>query len=87
MKLLMPDMDSIHFLTSDHMPRGGIVVGLRGGGSRYPSGTFGDGMRRLPLLRLALANNADGFVLVDEVDTGLHWTVMAGMWRLVFRQT
>ena len=79
----MPDIDSIHFLTSDRMPRGGIVVGLRGGGSRYPLGTFGDGMRRLLLLRLALANNADGHVLVDEVDTGLHWTVMAGMWRLV----
>ena len=83
MKLLMPDIDSIHFLSSDRMPRGGIVVGLRGGRSRYPLGSFGDGMRRLLLLRLALENNTDGFVLVDEVDTGLHWTVMAGMWRLV----
>ena len=83
MKLLMPDIDSIHFLTSGRMPRGGIVVGLRDGGSRFPLGTFGDGMRRLLLLRLALANNAGGYVLVDEVDTGLHWTVMAGMWRLL----
>ncbi len=84
MRLLMPDIDSIHFLTSGRIPRGGgIVVGLRGGRSRYPLGSFGDGMRRLLLLRLALANNVDGCVLVDEVDTGLHWTVMAGMWRLV----
>lgn len=83
MKLLMPDIDSIHFLTGDRVPRAGIVVGLRGGGARYPLGTFGDGMRLLLLLRLALANNTDGFVLVDEVDTGLHWTVMAGMWRLL----
>ena len=83
MKLLMPDIDSIHFLTNGRTSRGGFVVGLRGGGSRYPLGTFGDGMRRLLLLRLALVNNADSCVLVDEVDTGLHWTVMAGMWRLV----
>lgn len=83
MKLLMPEIDSIHFLTSGRMPRGGIVVGLREGGSRYPLGSFGDGMRRLLLLRLALASNSQGCVLVDEVDTGLHWTVMAGMWRLV----
>ena len=83
MKLLMPDIDSIHFLTSGLTPRGGFVVGMRGGGSRYPLGTFGDGIRRLLLLRLALANNHDSCVLVDEVDTGLHWTVMAGMWRLV----
>lgn len=85
MKLLMPDIESIHFLTSDRMPSGGIVVGLRGRGSRYPLGSFGDGMRRLLLLRLALASNTDGYVLVDEVDTGLHWTVMAGMWRLLIK--
>lgn len=83
MQLLMPDIASIHFLTSGRMPHGGIVVGLRDGKSRFPLGSFGDGMRRLLLLRLALANNAGGYVLVDEVDTGLHWTVMAGMWRLV----
>ena len=83
MKLLMPDIDSIHFLTGDSMARADIVVGLSGGGSRYPLGSFGDGLRRLLLLRLALANNGDGVVLVDEIDTGLHWTVMAGMWRLV----
>ena len=83
MKLLMPDIDSIHFLTTGRMPKAEVVVGLRGGRSRYPLGSFGDGMRRLLLLRLALANNADSCVLVDEVDTGLHWTVMAGMWRLV----
>ena len=83
MKLLMPDIDSIHFLTNGRLSRGGFVVGLRGGGSRYPLGTFGDGMRRLLLLRLALVNNADSCILVDEIDTGLHWTVMAGMWRLM----
>ena len=84
MKLLVPDIDSIHFLTSGRLSTaGGIVVGLRTEGSRLPLGTFGDGMRRLLLLRLALANNADSYVLVDEIDTGLHWTVMAGMWRLV----
>lgn len=83
MKLLMPNIDSIHFLTNDGMPRSGIVVGLHGDRARYPLGTFGDGMRRLLLLRLALSSNAGGFVLVDEVDTGLHWTVMAGMWHLI----
>ena len=82
MKLLMPDIDSIHFLTSGRVLRAGILVGLSEGGSRYPLGSFGDGMRRLLLLRLALAHNPGGYVLVDEVDTGLHWTVMAGMWRL-----
>lgn len=40
-------------------------------------------MRRLLALRLAFVGTADGFLLVDEIDTGLHWTVMEDMWRFV----
>lgn len=83
MRLLMPNIDSIHFLSGDRNSKGGILIGLCDARSRYPLGTFGDGMRRLLALRLALANSSDGFVLVDEVDTGLHWTVIAAMWRLL----
>ncbi len=42
-----------------------------------------DGMRRLLALSLGLIDGADGCVLIDEIDTGLHWTVMEDMWRLV----
>ena len=40
-------------------------------------------MRRLLALSLSLVRAADGFLLVDEIDTGLHWTVMEEMWNLV----
>ena len=40
-------------------------------------------MRRLLALSLALVQTANGVLLVDEIDTGLHWTVMEDMWRLV----
>ena len=83
MKLLMPEINSIHFLTAGRAARPAIIVGLGKGGSRFPLGSFGDGLRRLLLLRLALANHTNGYVLVDEVDTGLHWTVMSSMWRLL----
>lgn len=83
MRLLIPEIESIHFLTSGRLSQGATVVGLRGGGPRVPLGSFGDGMRRLLLLRLSLANKDGGCVLVDEIDTGLHWTVMEGMWWLV----
>ena len=82
MKLLEPDLDSIHFLT--RAPLGsGILVGLRTGGRRVPIGTYGDGMRRLLALRLSFVGSANGFLLIDEIDTGLHWTVMEEMWQFV----
>lgn len=40
-------------------------------------------MRRLLALSLALASAAEGFLLIDEIDTGLHWSIMEDMWNLV----
>lgn len=82
MRLLEPNLDSIHFLTSARFGRG-ILVGLRNGGRRLPIGTYGDGMRRLLALRLSFVGTTNGFLLVDEIDTGLHWTVMEEMWQFV----
>ena len=83
MKLLLPDIDSIHFLTSDRPTGSGILVGRRGTGRRMPIGSYGDGMRRLLAFRLALVGAANGFLLIDEIDAGFHWTVMEDIWRLL----
>ena len=87
MTLLEKELESIHFLTSDdsrtHSGRAGILLGFRGARRRVPLGSYGDGMRRLLALSLALVQTGNGILLVDEIDTGLHWTVMKDMWRLV----
>ena len=87
MKLLDSDIKSIRFLTSDasreQSDRAGVLLGFKGGGPRVPLGSYGDGMRRLLALALAFVQTAGGVLLVDEIDTGLHWTVMEDMWRLV----
>ena len=82
MRLLEPALDSIHFLTSGAR-RSGILLGLRSGGRRLPIGTYGDGMRRLLALRLSFIGTSNGYLLIDEIDTGLHWTIMQEMWQFV----
>ena len=44
---------------------------------------MGDGIWRLLGLALALVRSENGILLVDEIDTGLHYTVMEDMWKLV----
>ena len=83
MRLLMPEIDSIHFLASDGRQRGGILVGRQDGDRRLPIGSYGEGMRRLLAVSLALVGTKNGCLLIDEIDTGFHWTVMEDMWRLV----
>jgi AAA domain, putative AbiEii toxin, Type IV TA system/Protein of unknown function (DUF2813) len=46
--------------------------------------SLGDGMNRLFGIALALANAKGGFLLIDEVENGLHYTVQPDLWRLVF---
>ena len=48
-----------------------------------PLGSHGDGMRRLLALSLSLIKTTNGILLIDEIDTGLHWTTMEEMWRLI----
>ena len=88
-RLLHEDVESIVFLTSDasraESGRAGVLLGLGGNGrrERVPLGSHGDGMHRLLALSLGLVRAADGFLLIDEIDTGLHWTVLEDTWRLV----
>jgi hypothetical protein len=63
--------------------RGGFVVKLSNVDLPIPIGSLGDGTWRMLALAIALSRAKDGVLLVDEIDTGLHYTVMADMWRLI----
>ncbi len=45
---------------------------------------MGDGMWRMLAMAIAITHCKGGFLLVDEIDTGLHHTVMSDMWKLIF---
>lgn len=61
--------------------RGGLAMMVSG--QRVPIGSMGDGIWRLLGIALALATASGGVLLVDEIDTGLHYSVLVDMWRLV----
>ena len=82
---LDPRINSIAFLSGapSYSKRSGIMIGFSGGESRVPLGSCGDGMRRLLAIALSVITSSDGFLIVDEIDTGFHYSVMADLWRLV----
>lgn len=87
MRILAPGLKGIFFLSGDSAlrfgARGGVLAAFETGRRREPLGSHGDGMRRLLALSLSLIRSEDGLLLVDEVDTGLHYSVMGDMWRLL----
>ena len=80
LQVLQPDINELHFLSG---PPTEVLLTLSGSKQRVPLHSFGDGTRRFLALSLLLANLDDGLLLIDEIDTGLHWTVMEDLWRLV----
>jgi len=62
--------------------KGGLLVKCKGK-NRIPIGSMGDGIWRMLGLALSLAKSEGGILLIDEIDTGLHYSVMEDMWKLV----
>ena len=44
---------------------------------------MGDGIWRLLALALSLVRARRGVLMIDEIDTGLHYSALEDMWRLV----
>jgi AAA15 family ATPase/GTPase len=45
---------------------------------------MGDGINRILTIILALVNSDNGFLLLDEFENGLHYTVQEKMWKIIF---
>ena len=63
--------------------RGGFFVRLSDTSQRVPIGSLGEGVWRMLGLALATVCASDGVLFIDDIDTGLHFSVMSDMWKLV----
>ena len=80
LRLIEPAIDRIAISESD----GTIAkVLLRGAEGPVPLGTLGEGVSRLLTLALHLALTQGGVLLLDEIENGLHWSVMPKVWRFL----
>lgn len=61
-------------------PSGQIYLDL-GQSSLLPLNLMGDGIQRLLSILSAIASNAGGIVLIDELDNGLHYSALRVLWK------
>jgi energy-coupling factor transporter ATP-binding protein EcfA2 len=64
--------------------RSGFIVKRADYREPFPLGSLGDGAWRMLAMAIVVTQCRDGVLLIDEIDTGLHYTVMADMWKLIF---
>ncbi|HQU46064.1 MAG TPA: ATP-binding protein, partial [Pirellulales bacterium] len=58
-----------------------VIHGDIGLSHLVPIPFMGEGMRSLLSIVLALATSPGGVVLIDEIENGLHWSVLPNVWR------
>ena len=52
--------------------------------TRLPINVLGDGVRKLLSIILAIHSCANGILMIDEIDNGLHFSVLKNMWKVIF---
>ena len=62
-----------------------VVVKVPDHARPVPLKSLGDGVTRLFAAALALANSRDGFLVVDEAENGIHYSIQRDFWRLILR--
>lgn len=90
LQFLDPDIERIAAQASSgpYYPtqgRGGFIIKRRGWEQPVPIGSMGDGMWRMLAMAIAITQCRGNVLLVDEIDTGLHYTVMSRMWTLIYK--
>ena len=62
-----------------------IIVRLPGEPAPIPLKSLGDGAIRLFGVALALANSRDGFLVIDEAENGIHYSIQRDFWRMILQ--
>lgn len=86
LRIIAPDIEAVSMIGSEtsSRPRTAIAKSRQ---FRAPVSlrTFGDGVNRLFGIILSLVNAEGGVLLVDEIENGLHHSILPEVWRVIFR--
>lgn len=77
-------VDIMPTISKSKVSRPSAMVDI-GGESRLPLEVLGDGVRRVLLLALDLLNAKNGFLLIDEIENGLHFATIVPVLQAILK--
>jgi len=83
MRLIEPRLRRLTAVPSADGPA--LIYGDVGAGRIIPIALMGSGFSRLLELTLAFAEVSNGSIMVDEIENGLHHSVLTDVWQAVNR--
>jgi energy-coupling factor transporter ATP-binding protein EcfA2 len=87
LRLIAPGVEGLNLVSIPLSQTGerGPIVRIVGIDEPLPLSDLGDGMQRMFGIALALVNAKGGLLLIDEIENGLHYSVLPDLWRLIFQ--
>lgn len=67
------------------IPKQGFFAKVEGFDEIIPLASMGDGLWRILGLVLVLVSAKNKILLIDEIDTGFHYSVMVDLWKLIWK--
>lgn len=83
LKIIEPTTERIAFI-GENLRKRTAVIKLANIANPLPLRSMGDGVNRILTIILALVNADNGFLLIDEFENGLHYTVQVQLWDIIF---
>ena len=85
LKIIEDNLEKIAFIKED-TSRGErrVTAKVKNNVERVPLKSMGDGINRVLSIALGLVNSDNGYLLVDEFENGLHYSVQEKLWEIVF---
>lgn len=88
LQIINPQVERINFLNNENerlsrkerVP----IVTLKGDNRKFLLSSMGDGINRILTIILAMLNCKGGVLLLDEFETGLHYSVQGELWKVIF---
>ncbi len=84
LKIIEPNTERIAFIEENPRERSAVIK-LSNTSNVLPLKSLGDGINRILTIILALVNSDNGFLLIDEFENGLHYTVQEQLWKIIFK--
>ncbi|MBH1970277.1 AAA family ATPase [Moraxellaceae bacterium AER2_44_116] len=86
LRIIEPTIQGVAFIQDKNKVTGErtAIVRLQGQAQPVPLKSLGDGMQRILQIALNIYQAKDGFLLIDEFENGLHYSVQEKVWGLIF---
>jgi AAA15 family ATPase/GTPase len=84
LKIIDDNLERLAFI-DDTSNRKKAIVKLREIKQPVSLNTMGDGINHILRTLLALVHCENAYLFIDEFATGLHWSVQAALWKMIFQ--